>query len=655
MLGAGIAAGLVRPLSRAALGAREAPRALRLLAADHRCGRVLLSPEVGAAQIKILFSSSASYAVVCGDHEFGLELVDRLISRGAKNVIVYYDQKNGSGYLNIKLNLWKKTDANIKIFKGSLHTYDNATEYLRESAKLGRVEGIFIVDESNEVKAKASVVENLDVASMELCPSLKYFVALRTTADKVEPESQRICVRRRLRSLPALYFNIPTLTKFEQPKGINQSISSALDALETSMRLNYQEVTAIALKEEPKFDLLKEIEKILDVNIKELPDTTTLKSLNLDFEMTEEIIRVLERRYKYSFNRRNLLDITVGRFKEGEIKLDVSTKKKKTNLEVYFRNVHPDELTSSADLLVMQTLVYEPQIRSDEFEANETYLILVPGMEGHHGVFNTLCERLKIFALCMQPGLDHPRETPRETAQRLVKKLLQMVKLEGNFYLLGYSYGVLIAMEMAVLLEQRGLQGSIFCVDSAPDVFPVQLKVVLGDVSENELQNAVIDHMYSVMAGQSSDELHEQLANVYSWEEKADLACRHLRGLIHYSSQYARAHMETAYGRIVEAAKYLPEHHQIRSKIVLIRSRHQPEAVAAYPKDFGLSKYTIQPVDVYDLEAEHADVLEDLRCTAIVHKHLESRLLEEYFKKNLCETYLPNGMKFLDITTQAIN
>ncbi|GBP64851.1 Fatty acid synthase [Eumeta japonica] len=599
------------------------------------------------------FSSFASYAVVCGDHELGLELVDRLISRGAKNVMVHYGQKNGLGYLKIKLRIWKKTDANVKISTQSLQTYNSVTKYLQESAKLGHIEGIFIVDESSEVEAKASIVEYLDVASKELCPSLKYFVVLRTMVDKVEPESQRICVHRRLRHLPALYFNIPTLTEFGQPKEINHIISSALDALERSMRLNYHHAVAIVLEEEQKFDLLEGIGKVVGINIKELPDTTTLKSLNLDFEKTEEIVRVLERRYKYSFNRRNLLDITVGRLKEAEIKLDVSTIKKKTKLEVYFHNVDPDELTSSAELLVMQTLVYEPQIRSDEFEANEAYLILIPGMEGHHGVFNRLCERLKIFALCMQLGLDHPRETPRETAQRLVKKLLQMVKFERNFYLLGYSYGVLIAMEMAVLLEQRGLQGILYCVDSAPDVFPVQLKAVLGDVSGNELQNAVIDHMYTVMAGQSSDELREQLVNVSLWEEKVDLAWRHLRGLIHYSSQYARAHMETAYGRIVEAAKYIPEHHQIRSKIVLIRSRYQPEGVAAYPRDFDLSKYTIQPVDVYDLEAEHADALEDLRCTAIVHKHLESRLLKEYSEKNLCETYLPNGMKFLDIGEQV--
>ncbi|GBP84374.1 hypothetical protein EVAR_99273_1 [Eumeta japonica] len=308
-------------------------------------------------------------------------------------------------------------------------------------------------------------------------------------------------------------------------------------------------------------------------NIKELPDTTTLKSLNLDFEKAVEIIRVFERRYKYSFNRRNLLDFTVGRLKEAEIKLDVSTKKKKANLEVYFRNVDSDELTSSAELLVMQTLVYEPQIRSDEFEANETYLILVPGMEGHHGVFNTLCERLKIFALCMQPGLDHPRETPRAAAQRLV-------------------------------------EGTVFCADSAPDVFPVQLKAFLGDVSGNELQNAVTGHMYTLMT-------------------------------------------ETAYDRIVEAERYIPEHHQMRSKIVLLKSRYQPEALAAYPRDLGLSKYTIQLGDVYDLEAEHADALKDLRCTPIVHKHLQPPLLEEYFEKNLCETYLPNGMKFLELSEQC--
>ncbi|GBP84372.1 hypothetical protein EVAR_99271_1 [Eumeta japonica] len=99
-------------------------------------------------------------------------------------------------------------------------------------------------------------------SSSSRVPNKKYFVVLRTTADKAELGSQKICVRRRLRNLPALYLNVTTLTKFEQPKKIDQSISSALDALETSVRLNYQHAVAVVLEEEQKFDLLQEIGQV---------------------------------------------------------------------------------------------------------------------------------------------------------------------------------------------------------------------------------------------------------------------------------------------------------------------------------------------------------------------------------------------------------
>ncbi|GBP51782.1 hypothetical protein EVAR_96849_1 [Eumeta japonica] len=196
------------------------------------------------------------------------------------------------------------------------------------------------------------------------------------------------------------------------------------------------------------------------------------------------------------------------------------------------------------------------------------------------------------------------------------------------------------------------LQGTIFCVDSAPDVFPVQLKAVLEDVSENDIQNAVIDHMYTVIAGKESEGLSEQLVSISSWKDKIDLYSQHLRGTTHCSSQYVRTLIDTAYGRIVEAKKYDPDHLKkspMRSKIVLMRCRTQPEALAACPSDFGLSQYTRQPVDVHELQAEHSDALLDLRCTPIVHKYLDPRLLEDYSQKNLCETYSPFNNTFLNV------
>lgn len=46
------------------------------------------------------------------------------------------------------------------------------------------------------------------------------------------------------------------------------------------------------------------------------------------------------------------------------------------------------------------------------------YLCIVPGMEGHHGRFHLLCDRLKLPAIVLQTGIDHPHETVPQMGQR---------------------------------------------------------------------------------------------------------------------------------------------------------------------------------------------------------------------------------------------
>lgn len=48
-------------------------------------------------------------------------------------------------------------------------------------------------------------------------------------------------------------------------------------------------------------------------------------------------------------------------------------------------------------------------------------MCIVPGLEGHHRRFSSLCEQLKLPALVLQPGLDHLQETVEELALRYSK------------------------------------------------------------------------------------------------------------------------------------------------------------------------------------------------------------------------------------------
>lgn len=53
---------------------------------------------------------------------------------------------------------------------------------------------------------------------------------------------------------------------------------------------------------------------------------------------------------------------------------------------------------------------------------------MIPGIDGQYEKFQSLCERLKICAAVLQPGLEHIHETISEMAKRLV----QVVKIIIN-------------------------------------------------------------------------------------------------------------------------------------------------------------------------------------------------------------------------------
>lgn len=59
--------------------------------------------------------------------------------------------------------------------------------------------------------------------------------------------------------------------------------------------------------------------------------------------------------------------------------------------------------------------------RGDEFDKGENYMMMIPGFDGHHKVFRTVCERLKMPAIAIQPGLDHIEESIPEMGSRLAQ------------------------------------------------------------------------------------------------------------------------------------------------------------------------------------------------------------------------------------------
>lgn len=78
---------------------------------------------------------------------------------------------------------------------------------------------------------------------------------------------------------------------------------------------------------------------------------------------------------------------------------------------------------------------------------------------------------------------------------------------------------------------------------------------------------------------------------------------------------------------------------KLNSEVVLIKGLPHPTA-QSLPEDYNLSKYTNKPVKLFNIESDHATAPYDNKVSNIVNKMLDPSLLEEFKKKNLCETYV---------------
>lgn len=157
--------------------------------------------------------------------------------------------------------------------------------------------------------------------------------------------------------------------------------------------------------------------------------------------------------------------------------------------------------------------------------------------------------------------------------------------------------------------------------------------------------------MFTLMLGEecvSLEQLERALAKCSSWTQRVEVSIRELLGRVSHSAQYARALINAAYSRLMVARRVAPAPGplRLRSQIVLLRARGAHASVG----QSSLQEYSEQPVIVYDLPTPLGYVTDDLRCSAIINRHLSKNIVDACNKKNLCDTYLLNANTFMTVT-----
>ncbi|XP_013162844.1 PREDICTED: fatty acid synthase-like isoform X2 [Papilio xuthus] len=638
MLAEGIANGIVKPLPLISYNIEEVPRALNMLSSKNNIGRVLIKMDTLPKNNiipRITCSSTATYLIVCAEDVLSLELIELLICRGARNITILW---NGSATASLlyKIRYFKKSHSSVNIVFKNVINDQECTKAVKEAG--GSLDGVFFVVGKNEKhsddlseeqillarnKILLSTIASLDFATRSLCKNLRYFVILGNSSrdvydEKIYFQAEKICKERQAVGLPGLTFVTEMsneLSKYFDSNNdiLAETIPEVLNILERSLYINYHYIKAVL---EPCSDSCSLATGRNDID----PNTTVVA-----FKTVNEN----ERREKGK-------DISEFSFTYGN---GDSMSEQSNGFRVFYSYIESDvyEITSHP-LVRMSTKAYQYFQDKFEIDPSVTHLILIPGFEGHHRIFEDLCEPLKIRAATMKLDTDLNSSSIQEMALNIYKILSRKLHFNKKFYLLGYSFGVNVALELAALIEQQGERGIVYCLDSSPDALKHLMKTYAGDLSNANLQNVVAARMFHLTTGLNSEEFMKELETIDSWDKKIDIFIRRVKKLVPYSHDYMRSLLETTYNRFVLAREYQPNL-KLNSELILIKSTASAEFVNL-PDDYNLGKYSERPVKVYDIDGDHASAPYDIRVPTIINDSLDRKLLNEFNKTNTCETYL---------------
>ncbi|XP_069677436.1 fatty acid synthase-like isoform X2 [Periplaneta americana] len=538
----GIKSGAVKPLTRSVFPAEEVEQAFRYMAAGKHIGKVMLQirPEeeddrklVVPTQLflqaspRYLCNSHCTYVIAGGLGGFGLELVDWLVLRGARKLVLNSRSGPKTGYQSSRVKTWRSYEATVVSSRSDITTKEGVRTLLSEANRLGPVDAIFnlavelrdaLLDNQTEedfiasARPKAHATLYLDELSREMCPQLRHFVVFssvscgrgnagQTNYGMSNSIMERICEGRVRDGFPGLAVQwgavgeVGLVAEMQEDNTeiviggtLPQKIASCLEELDGFMLQSCPVVASMVVAEKRTGsgdggNIVDCVSNILGIrDLKTVSLHSTLAELGMDSMMAIEIKQALEREYEVFLTAQEIRNLTFARLAELNLAIAETQASRENSEEAstidpeepldglqLFLRVIGDEKTAAHPILRLPSASGISNDLTDEMKAGPL-LFMVPGIEGMASVLEPLALNLKYQTFCLQMGYIDMGSSIQDMAKALLPHICCRLTPGASFNLLGYSFGGLLAMEMALELEERGLEGHLYLLDSSPEM-----------------------------------------------------------------------------------------------------------------------------------------------------------------------------------------
>lgn len=182
-----------------------------------------------------------------------------------------------------------------------------------------------------------------------------------------------------------------------------------------------------------------------------------------------------------------------------------------------------------------------------------------------------------------------------------------------RFILIGHSFGAVLGLKLAKILEQNGLMGELICADGAVSMFK---KCMTSNIPQHETLDETVQRfiwmqfIFELLPDLGLDEAQKVFTEKKSFEDRADTFI----GMVP-KSEYSKPYLKDfGYGLSNRMKMILNENDEctdgrIASNITLIRPT--THLVSDIANDYDLKKYTDGQVSVSFVDGNHITMLDN--------------------------------------------
>ncbi|XP_071649697.1 fatty acid synthase-like isoform X2 [Temnothorax longispinosus] len=678
----GIKDGAIKPLCRRVFERNEIEAAFRYMAAGKHIGKIIIrvckeeepldAPLLAHPRYYCL--EHKCYIILGGLGGFGLELADWLTLRGAKNLVLTSRTGITTGYQQSRVKLWRSYGVDVQIVTVDDNLKHEDCEFLlkfaEERAPVDAIFNLAVVLKDctfqnqspqtfeDSFKSKAWMTKKMDELSRTICPQLRHFVVFssvscgrgnagQTNYGMANSVMERICEKRMEIGLHGLAIQWGAVSDVgvvadiqEKTKELvfggtlQQQISSCLETLEVFLLQDRPVVSSMVVAEKAKIggsmNIFETVAHIMGLkNINAIPPNIPLAEMGMDSMMAVEIKQTLEREFDISLTAQDIRTLNFVKLR----KMTITTERGKIHDT---NEIDPSNL-EGFDMLIrkMKDADFVPDILVELVtkEVDRGNIFLLPGIEGCSSVYKSIASGIKSSTTCVQHGvLNIPDESHSvmKSAAYLLPHILKKIKDERKFLIVGYSFGSLIAIELARLLEAKDFSGRLILIDGAPDQMKVWTNQYLDCTSPDELQNVVLLGLLKMYTTVNKEKLALELNKCNTWDEKVKVFHAYFpKDLNVLTIENQKLIYFTVFNHIVAVQDYdissLP---RLKSSITLLKPTFP---IASFTEeDYGLHKVTEGKVQIHYVEGNHITMMDnDKIISAINEEWIEDNKIED--------------------------